>query len=60
MKDAVGVLAALTQDESCQELMEYALLAALLGVGAMAVISGFSGTIRNIFGSVGNSLVNSI
>jgi pilus assembly protein Flp/PilA len=60
MRDALRVFAALTRDESGQELMEYALLAALLGVGAMAVMSGFSGTVGNFFGTVGNSLVNSI
>jgi pilus assembly protein Flp/PilA len=60
MKSAIRVFAALTREDSGQELMEYALLAALLGVGAIAVMSRFSGTIGNAFGSVGDSLVNSI
>jgi pilus assembly protein Flp/PilA len=60
MKNGIRVFAALTRNESGQDLIEYALVAGLLGVGAVAVMSGFSGTIGNIFGSVGNSLVNSI
>ena len=60
MKNAIRVLVALARNESGQDLIEYALVAGLLGVGAVAVMSGFSGTIGNIFGSVGNSLVNSI
>jgi pilus assembly protein Flp/PilA len=60
MKDVRRVLASLMLNESGQDLIEYALVAGLLGLGGMAVMSGFSGTVGNVFSTVGNTLANSI
>ena len=60
MKDARHVFASLVRDESGQDLIEYALVAGLIGLGAVAVMSGFSGTVGNVFSTVGNDLANSI
>jgi pilus assembly protein Flp/PilA len=51
---------ALIKNESGQDLIEYALVAGLLGLGAVLAMSGFSGSIGNAFTSVGNSLSNSV
>ena len=54
------MLIALIQDESGQDLIEYALVAGLIGLGAVAAMTGLSSTIGNAFSSVGNSLANSV
>jgi pilus assembly protein Flp/PilA len=48
------------KDESGQDLIEYALVAGLIGLGAVAAMSGLSGKIGNAFNSVGNNLTNSV
>ena len=48
------------RDESGQDLIEYALVAALIGLGAVVAMTGLSGKIGNAFNSVGNSLANNI
>jgi pilus assembly protein Flp/PilA len=53
-------LVALIKDESGQDLIEYALVAGLLGLGAVLAMSGFSGSLGNAFSSVGNLLTNSV
>jgi len=50
----------LVEDELGQDLIEYALVAGLIALGAVAAMSGLAGSIGNAFGSVGNSLTNSI
>ncbi len=55
-----AMVVALIQDESGQDLIEYALVAALIGLGAVLAMSGLSSSIGNAFGSVGNSLNNSV
>ena len=60
MKNIKQVFAAIMRDESGQDLIEYALVAGLIGLGAVAVMSGFSGTVGNVFSTVGNNLANSI
>jgi len=45
-------------DDSGQDLIEYALVAALVGLGAVASISGLSNTIGNTFNGVGSTLTN--
>ena len=59
MKETAYRLVALIQDESGQDLMEYALVAGLIGLGAVAAASGFAGTVGNAFSSIGNSIANS-
>ena len=50
----------LLNDESGQDLIEYALVAALVGLGAVAAIRGLANSIGNTFNSVGNSLTNAV
>ena len=51
---------ALMDDESGQDLIEYALVAGLIALGAIAAMTGLSGKIGNAFNAVGNNLTNSI
>ena len=48
----------LMTEESGQDLIEYALVAALVGLGAVAAMQGLANNIGNTFNSVGNSLTN--
>jgi pilus assembly protein Flp/PilA len=59
MKETARRLVALIQDESGQDLIEYALVAGLIGLGAVATVSGFAGTVENVLNSAGNSIANS-
>jgi pilus assembly protein Flp/PilA len=56
MKRIKQALVTLIKDESGQDLIEYALVAGLVGLGALAAMSGLSGKIGNAFTGVGNSL----
>jgi len=47
-------------DESGQDLIEYALVAALIGLGAVASISGLATSIGSGFASIGTTLTSSI
>jgi pilus assembly protein Flp/PilA len=47
---------ALLNEESGQDLIEYALIAALIALGALAAMGGLSNAISNEFNVVGNSL----
>ena len=60
MKNIKQMLAAIMRDESGQDLIEYALVAGLIGLGAVVAMTGLSGKIGNAFNSVGNSLANNI
>ncbi len=53
-------LAALVNEDSGQDLIEYALVAALVGLGAVAAMKGLSNSIGNAFNGVGNALTNSV
>lgn len=48
------------KDESGQDLIEYALVAGLIGLGAVVAMTGLSGKIGNAFNTVGNNLTNNI
>ena len=52
--------AAFMKDESGQDLIEYALVAGLIGLGAVVAMTGLSGKIGNAFNSVGSSLTNAM
>ena len=56
MKNIKQVFASFMKDESGQELIEYALVAGLIGLGAVVAMTGLSGKIGNAFNSVGSSL----
>ena len=47
-------------DESGQDMIEYALVAALVGLGAVAAMKGLSNSIKGSFNGVGNSLTNAV
>lgn len=47
---------ALMDEESGQDLIEYALIAALVALGALAAMGSLSNQISNEFNSIGNSL----
>ena len=49
---------ALIRDESGQDLIEYALVAGLIGIGAVIAMTSLSGKIGNAFNGVGNSLAS--
>ena len=50
----------LLRDDSGQDLIEYALVAALIGLGATAAMSGLSTTIGSAFTSIGTRLTSSV
>jgi pilus assembly protein Flp/PilA len=60
MKNIKQVFATFMKDESGQDLIEYALVAGLIGLGAVVAMTGLSGKISNAFNSVGSSLTNAM
>jgi pilus assembly protein Flp/PilA len=46
----------LLRDDSGQDLIEYALVAALIGLGAAAVMGSVGADVANIFTSIGSQL----
>ncbi len=60
MKNIKQVFAAFMKDESGQDLIEYALVAGLIGLGAVVAMTGLSGKISSAFNSVGSSLTNAM
>ena len=48
------------REESGQDLIEYALVAGLIALGAIAAMTGLSGKIGSAFNTVGNNLTNNI
>lgn len=55
MKSIINLL---VKDESGQDLIEYALVAGLIGLAAVTAMSSLGSTITNAFNSVGTSLTN--
>ncbi len=60
MKSFKVLLNNLMTDESGQDLIEYALVAALVGLGAVASLKSLSGIISTVFTSIGTSLTSAI
>jgi pilus assembly protein Flp/PilA len=58
MKSSKKLLLSLLQDESGQDLIEYALVAGLIGLAAVAAMSGLAGKISTAFNNVGSQLNN--
>lgn len=50
----------LMTDESGQDLIEYALVAALVGLGSVAAMNSLAGSIASTFNGVGNALTNAV
>jgi pilus assembly protein Flp/PilA len=57
-KHITNAFVAFIHDESGQDLIEYALVAGLVGLGAVAAMTGLSGKIGGAFNSIGNSLTS--
>ena len=60
MKNYRAILNHLLRDESGQDLIEYALVAALIGLAAVAAMGGVANGIKNAFGDVNNQLTTAI
>jgi len=52
------LLTKLIAEDSGQDLIEYALVAALVGLGAVASMRGLANSISNAFSGVGTALAN--
>jgi pilus assembly protein Flp/PilA len=52
------ILSGLISDESGQDLIEYALVAAIIALGATAAMTTLAGTIKTLFGKIGTTLTN--
>jgi pilus assembly protein Flp/PilA len=55
---SIALLKNLLRDEDGQDLIEYALVAGLIGVGAVVSLSGLDTKIKTAFNNVGNQLTN--
>jgi pilus assembly protein Flp/PilA len=60
MKVSKNLFNALLQDESGQDLIEYALVAGLIGLGAVLAMQGLSTRIGNAFSSIGTTLSSAV
>ncbi|SNS47135.1 pilus assembly protein Flp/PilA [Granulicella rosea] len=60
MKNLKQIVNNLIVDESGQDLIEYALVAALVGLGALVSMRSLANTISNAFNTVGNNLTSGI
>ncbi len=60
MREISDCLKGLFREDSGQDLIEYALVAGLIGLGALVAMSGLAGKIGNSFNTVGNRLTNTI
>jgi pilus assembly protein Flp/PilA len=58
MKKTTHLLKQLMVEDDAQDLIEYALVAALVGLGAVATLHTLSNTLQNTLASVGNQLNN--
>jgi pilus assembly protein Flp/PilA len=50
----------LMNDESGQDLIEYALVAALVGLGAVTAMKSLSTSVSNAFSSIGTTLTSNV
>ena len=60
MKNVNQLLKSLLTEESGQDLIEYALVAALVGLGSVAAMSGLANSIGNAFNGVGTALTSAV
>ena len=60
MKNLTHAFVAFLKDESGQDLIEYALVAGLIALGAVAAMTSLSGKIGNAFNTVGTNLSTNI
>jgi pilus assembly protein Flp/PilA len=55
-----NLLKKLMTEESGQDLIEYALVAALVGLGSVTAMGTLAGSIANTFNTIGNELTNAV
>ena len=60
MTNLKHMLKNLMTEESGQDLIEYALVAALVGLGSVTAMSTLAGSISNTFNGVGNAVTNAV
>jgi pilus assembly protein Flp/PilA len=60
MNRILEVLRGLHNDESGQDLIEYALVAALIAFAAVSTMKTLANTINNVFGIIGANLSNAV
>jgi pilus assembly protein Flp/PilA len=60
MMNLKNLLKNLATDESGQDLIEYALVAALVGLGAVASMKTLSTAIGTAFGTIGTTLTSNV
>ena len=60
MEDVKRLLKKLVKEDSGQDLIEYALVAALVGLGSVAAISGLTNSLKNSFNAIGSGLDSSV
>jgi pilus assembly protein Flp/PilA len=60
MKNLKRILSGLLVDESGQDLIEYALVAALIALGATAAMNTLAGSISTAFSTVGTKLTTAV
>jgi pilus assembly protein Flp/PilA len=60
MKNMQQLLNNLIAEESGQDLIEYALVAALVGLGSVASMSSLASSIANTFNGIGNALTGAV
>jgi pilus assembly protein Flp/PilA len=58
-KAIAPILYHLLRDESGQDLIEYALVAAVVGLGAVTALKGLHNVIGNTFNNIGTTLASS-
>ena len=56
MKNMKQILSNLMTEESGQDLIEYALVAALVGLGSVAAVGSLANSIGTTFNGIGSSL----
>lgn len=60
MNNLKHLLLKLATDESGQDLIEYGLMAALIGLGTLAGLRGMKTSIGSSFNQIGNTLTNAV
>lgn len=60
MKNVKQLLKNLMVEESGQDLIEYALVAALVGLGAVTAMKGLATSISSTFNGIGTSLTSAV
>jgi pilus assembly protein Flp/PilA len=60
MTNLKRILSGLLSDESGQDLIEYALVAAIIALGATAAMTTLATTISSAFGTVGSKLSSAV